>query len=312
MAWVFFVGDRVFKLKKPVRYPYLDFSTLEARHFACSEELRLNRELSPEVYIGLRALRKESGGRLSLSGSGSIVDWLVEMNRLPADRMLDELIESRSADTEGVKEAAKRLGQFYAKAVRVPQLPGEVFTRFRSEFEQDEHVLHRQDFAIDHGLAKTTLASMQAALSVVPPLIERRVEAHAYLEGHGDLRPEHICLTKPAAFIDRLEFNRDLRIVDPYDELAFLALECERLGDAAVGNLFFAVSSNMLKLDPPAALLTFYRASRALLRARLALVHLLEPNPRTPEKWEPRAQQYLILAHQALQSFQSFHAAAGR
>ncbi len=303
MAWVFLAGDRVFKLKKPVRYPYLDFSTLQARRFACAEELRLNREISPEVYLGLRALNQDANGTLNLSGMGSIVDWLVEMRRLPADRMLDVLIHERRVDLARLDAGARRLGGFYAQATRVSQSARQVLDRFEHEHAENKHVLRLRSFDLDYRLVSSVLDAMDDSFAIALPVIQQRIDANSYLEGHGDLRPEHICLTVPVAFIDRLEFNRELRITDPFDELVFLALECERLGSELAGRQFFHTCSEMFSPHPPAALLQFYRASRALLHARLALAHLLEPNPRTPEKWEPSARQYVAIAHEALSRF---------
>ena len=94
MSWVFLAGDRVYKLKKPVRFPYLDFSTLERREAACRAELRLNRRLAPDIYLDVVPLT-ETGGRLSIGGDGTPVDWLVMMKRLDERFMLDLMIEDR-------------------------------------------------------------------------------------------------------------------------------------------------------------------------------------------------------------------------
>jgi aminoglycoside phosphotransferase family enzyme len=134
-------------------------------------------------------------------------------------------------------------------------------------------------------------------------MIDARVAAKVYVEGHGDLRPEHVCLLEKPVFIDCLEFNRDLRILDPFDEIAYLGLECDRLGAAWIGQIFLLAAQKRLTVPAPHSLILFYRAARALLRARLALAHLTEPNPRTPEKWEPRARHYIGLAENALSAF---------
>jgi aminoglycoside phosphotransferase family enzyme len=116
------------------------------------------------------------------------------------------------------------------------------------------------------------------------------------IDGHGDLRPEHISLGDPVRIIDCLEFNPRLRAVDPYDEIAFLCLECERLGAPWAASYIKRHMSRLLGDGPAEALYTFYRCHRAMLRARLAIAHLLEPNPRTPEKWPRMARAYLDFA----------------
>ena len=114
----------------------------------------------------------------------------------------------------------------------------------------------------------------------------------AFVDGHGDLRPEHIWLGDPVRIIDCLEFNAQLRACDPFDEIAFLSLECERLGAAWAGE-HIRRRMRALRDGPPEELFFFYRCHRATLRARLAIAHLLEPDPRTPEKWPRLARPYL-------------------
>jgi aminoglycoside phosphotransferase family enzyme len=116
------------------------------------------------------------------------------------------------------------------------------------------------------------------------------------VDGHGDLRPEHIWLGDPVKIIDCLEFNRSLRAVDPFDEIAFLCIECERLGGAWAGEYIKRHARLTLSDGLPEELFTFYRCHRATLRARLTIAHLLEPNPRTVDKWPRLARTYLRLA----------------
>jgi aminoglycoside phosphotransferase family enzyme len=110
------------------------------------------------------------------------------------------------------------------------------------------------------------------------------------------LRPEHIWLNAEVRIIDCLEFNPRLRMVDPFDEIAYLDLECERLGAAWAGRYIKARVERGLNEHLPAALFHFYRSYRAMLRARLAIAHLSGPSPRTPEKWPRRARAYLDIA----------------
>ncbi|MBI3915832.1 MAG: hypothetical protein HY322_02345 [Betaproteobacteria bacterium] len=103
MSWVFLADALVYKLKKPVRYEFLDFSTLEARRLNCQREVELNRRLAPDVYRGTVPLTLRSDGSLRLGGPGTTIEWLVEMRRLPADRMLDAAIRSHSVEPADVR-----------------------------------------------------------------------------------------------------------------------------------------------------------------------------------------------------------------
>jgi uncharacterized protein len=305
MAWVFLAGDLAFKMKKPVRYEFLDFTSLAAREFTCREELRLNRRLAADVYLDVIPLRLDRSGVLSFSGAGPVVEWLVKMKRLPANRMLDFRIECGSVETADIIAFAEKLISFYRAEAPVAQSLDQVHRRFEAEHEKTVMLLSTGRFELDHNKTKSVLQRMTNALAVVRPLLAQRSNVGAYLEGHGDLRPEHICLISPPVVIDCLEFNREMRIVDPFDEVAFLDMECGRLGASRIGHEILEICVHRLPAPPPARLLDFYRSARALLRARLALSHLTEPNPRDPKKWEPRARQYAEIAEAALNRFES-------
>lgn len=302
MSWVFLAGHYVYKLKKPVAYPFLDFTSLVAREHFCREEVRLNVRLAGSVYIDVVPLCRDRDGNLSLAGCGTVIDWLVHMHRLPAERMLDVLIETSAVTPADIQPAAVRLMQFYGFCPPQHVPADRILARFRAEREEDAMLLSSGYFALDTERTRRVLAMMESAFRTATPLIAARVTAGAYVEGHGDLRPEHVCLTSEPVFIDCLEFSPDLRIIDPFDEIAYLGLDCERLGAAWIGEIFLNEARHRLATVPPELLLWFYRAARALLRARLALAHLIEPNPRTPEKWERRAMQYILLAESSLRS----------
>jgi aminoglycoside phosphotransferase family enzyme len=300
MSWVFLAGERVYKLKKPVSYSFLDFSTLAAREANCQEEVRLNRRLAPDTYLGVNPLRIDLEGRLSLCGEGSVVDWLVVMRLLPDDRMLDHRLARRLVGQNEVDRVTAVLASFYRRTARADISPAAYVDRFRRQQIANREVLTRRDFAVDHGRVPTVLDRLDNALNGDRALLEERVSSERILDGHGDLRPEHICLVEPIVIFDCLEFNRDLRLVDPFDEISFLGMECEALGAAWVGPVLVQQLGDKLGERPPDRLLMFYRAFRAVLRARLALAHLLDPEPREPGKWEPLATRYLTIAEEAL------------
>ncbi|MBI2719714.1 MAG: hypothetical protein HY245_04615 [Rhizobiales bacterium] len=305
MAYVFLAGEFAFKMKKPVHYEFLDFTSLAAREFTCREELRLNQRLAPGIYLDVMPLTRDAAGRLNLQGAGTIVEWLVKMKRLPARRMLDAAIAAKTVKEGDITRVGRILVDFYRATTPVWQSAETVISRFAAEHHRNADLLSSRQFDLDRGLTGKVLRRMSRALEAVRPLLASRIANGAIVEGHGDLRPEHICLVTPPVIIDCLEFNRDLRLVDPFDEIAFLDLECQRLGAAWIGKKLLESLMRELPPAPPPKLMAFYRGSRALLRARLALAHLTEPDPRTPAKWEPQARAYIELADAALGQFES-------
>lgn len=299
MSYVFLAGAHAYKLKKPVRFPFLDFSTVEAREADAREEVRLNRRLAPQTYLGTLPLVSREGG-LSLGGEGRVVDWLVEMRRLPRGLTLDRLLGEGPLDESRVEALAQTLGEFYRAADRTSLSPQAYAARFLREHAESRNVLMRRDFALDHGRVPAVLGRVDALLRENRALLEERVRQGRVVDGHGDLRPDHICFCAPIAIFDCLEFNWELRQVDPFDELAFLGVECALLGDFSLGPKLVARVAQALGDAPPAPLLSLYAATRAVLRARLAVAHLLDDAPRTPEKWEPLAARYMGLAETAL------------
>lgn len=306
MSWVFLAGDQVLKLKKPVRYPFLDFSTLEAREACCREEVRLNQRLAPGVYRGLMVLQ-ERDGRLALreegeAAIGRTVDWLVWMKRLPREQMLDRRLAMGRVEPVEIDALVAVLSSFYRDALRIAPDPAAYGARFEREHAVDRELLLRPQFQVPG--AAPALDRFERALRQGRGLLQARAEQGRIVDGHGDLRPEHVCLLDPPVVIDCLEFNAALRQVDPFDELAFLALECDMAGAAWIGPRLVAGCAAALQDEPPAALLHLYTAGRALLRARLAIAHLLDPRPRTPERWPPQAQRYVTRALCALDAFE--------
>jgi len=299
MAWVFLAGDRVYKMKKPVRYAFLDFSTAAARAHFVAEEIRLNRRLAPTVYLGAVALTLEADGTLRFAGAGRAVEWLVEMRRLPGERMLDRMVAAGAIDSQQIERLAARLIAFYRGLGAVEIAPEAYLQRFADQHAETRAVLTDPQFSLDGRRVAAVLDGFEQALAAMRPALEERVRAGRIVEGHGDLRPEHVCLCDPLAIIDCLEFDRSLRLVDPFDEIAFLGLECGRIGADWILPLLRRRLSAGLEDPIPDALLALYWRYRALLRARLALLHLSEPDPRQPEKWRPLAWRYIGLAEAA-------------
>jgi len=296
MSWVFLTRLYAWKLKKPVHYDFLDFRSLEARRLNCEEEVRLNRRLAPKIYIGTVPLTADAAGQLQLGGDGAAVDWLVQMHRLPADRMLDRAIEAGTVQAGEIAQVARLLAQFYSSAAPEPVTPSAYRSGITASLATNRDDLLDPDFGLPGDAVRTVAGRILRFLTAQAALFDRRVQQGRIVEGHGDLRPEHIFLGPNPAVIDCLEFNRDFRILDPVDELAFLAMECAQLGAGGIGDGILEACCRELDDRPPAELVTFFKAHRAMLRARLAILHLRDPGITESRRWRTRALAYLDLA----------------
>lgn len=296
MSWVFLTDRLAYKLKKPVRYDFLDFRSLEARRRNCRDEVRLNRRLAPKVYIAAMPLVIDAEGGLQLDGEGETVDWLVRMRRLPSERMLDRAIRQGTVRRGELRAVARLLADFYGNAVRVTIPPREFCHGLGNAVMENRRKLEAPEFGLSADAIDTVCKTLDKVLVDQAALFEQRVHHGCIVEGHGDLRPEHVYLGPEPAVIDCLEFKREFRILDWVDELAFLAMECEHLGSPGPGKEILETCCRELDDEPPAALIHFYKAFRALLRAKLSILHLRDADTSDPEKWRRQATEYLALA----------------
>jgi aminoglycoside phosphotransferase family enzyme len=292
MSWVFLTDTQAWKLKKPVRTEYLDFSTLEARRRDSLREVRLNRRLAKDVYLGIVPLAMKKQGHLQLGGKGTPVDWLVCMRRLPADLMLDDMIARHAVLETDILKLASLLAAFYKKACPVPMTGSQYRARLAAHLEGARIELIRVEYGLSADVVEPVIRTQMKCLQENSRIFDARTRTRKIIEAHGDLRPEHVCLEAQPVVIDCLEFNRDLRILDAASELAFLALECERLGAPHVGEIVLGKYIQETGDRPADVLLDFYRSYHACIRAKIAIWHIRDGIP-DRAKWIRKANEYL-------------------
>lgn len=297
MSWVFLTESHAYKLKKPIRAPAFDHTSLEARALACDTELRLNRRLAAGVYLAVVPVVAAAEGP-RVEAAGSPIDWLVKMRRLPRDRMLDACIARRAVEAADVACLARVLGEFYATAEPHPLTPSAYRAWFAADIEAKGESLAQPRYGIDPALLRGLLAAQRQWLARHGELLDAR--AGAVVDAHGDLRPEHVCLVDPApVVIDCLEFSQQLRLLDPVSELSFLALECRRLGAAWIGTELLAAHARDTAAASP-GLVAFYQSHHALVRAAIAVWHLDDDGIERTDSWPERATWYLRTARERL------------
>jgi aminoglycoside phosphotransferase family enzyme len=174
--------------------------------------------------------------------------------------------------------------------------PASYLLSLRRAAAVDRRILLHPSFALNRGTIERISRIQRRFLQQRRKVLTERIHRRFIVDAHGDLRPEHIWLSAPYPIIDCLEFNASLRALDALDELAFLHLECERLGGLPAAEQIRRRLAHALDDDAASGLFLFYRSHRAMLRARLSIAHLFDANPRTPEKWPRLARVYLGLA----------------
>lgn len=296
MSWVFLTDHFAYKMKKPVANDYLDFRGIDARRHYCQEEVRLNQRLARSVYLGVVPVTQATDGTLEFSGEGTAIDWLILMRRLPATLSLEYCIRNHSTPLQVIETLGAKLAQFYAYGQQV-HMP---LSLYRGWFIEGIEEIMAELLNPEHDLPEDALSEianmMRAFLVQRAPLFDQRVRDGRIVDGHGDLRAEHVYLEKVPLVVDCIEFSQKLRAVDAAFDLSFLALDCERLGGREVGAQLFDIYRKMKKDDPPGELIHFYQTYHACSRARISLWHLREPQYRESPKWLMQAREWLLLA----------------
>lgn len=303
MSWVFLTDNFAYKLKKPVRTHFLDFSTLAARRHFCEEEVRLNRRLAQNIYLDVSVLCETDIGDLFLDGPGTPVDWLVKMHRLPREQMLDFLLYKGAIGELEIHRFMRVLIDFYRTA-RPVHLPARDYKqRLMRDVDANHAAIADRRYAIDREQRAAIHARQKQFLTDPFDWLKRRATDKRIIEAHGDLRPEHVCLTTTPVFIDCLEFKREFRLMDPLHELAYLAMECDHLKAPFVDPIVFQAYYAGTGDSAPRPLVEFYKSERAILRVKLALWHLHHHASDENRMWTSRARHYLDLASSYCERF---------
>lgn len=300
MSWVFLTDDRAYKLKKPVRYPFVDHRTIEARRRDCEDEVRLNEALAPGVYLGTIPLTRDREGTLALDGVGRVVEWLVVMRRVPDRALLDHRLrdDPGSIGEPEIEAFIDHLVGFYRTTTRRPVEPDAHREALRSGLGLDREELLRHGHAIDVARVSRLVDGLERTIVGLPDLGDR---GRRLVDGHGDLRPEHVVLGPRPLVLDRITFDDRLRHVDPVYDLALLAVECRLLGATELGERIVARHLERAGDPAPPAVVALYRALRATTRARLSIAHLTDSS-RDAGKWLDRTDAYLEIATDELRA----------
>ena len=269
ISWVFLAEREVWKVKKPLLLPFLDFSTAEKRRMACEAEVELNRRLAPDVYLGVVPITLDSSGRHRLGGSGAAVDWAVHMARLSeADRADVRLGDGRLTASD-LKRIAERIVDFHQRARSDDQT-----ARFGSVAAITENVKENLDQGgpaasryLSEAEADVIEAGQMGFLSDPSAAFEDRVEGGRVLEGHGDLRLDHIYLEEGGAIriLDCIEFNERFRFLDACSDVAFLSMDRRR----DLAEYFLACYARQSNDYDLYRLVGFYESYRAYVRGKV-------------------------------------------
>ena len=302
ISYVFLAGPYVYKVKKAVKFPFLDYSTLENRRHFCDVELRLNRRLAPNTYLKTVAICRAHGSFYldeKITDPEHIVEYAVKMNRLPEDRMLTSLIRDESVKPEHIAEIAKKLAAFHKKAAIEQSArfgsPQAIASRVRDNFRETRRFIGR---TLDKSNFERIQDYSEGFLKENSNLLERRVAEGHVREGHGDLRAEHVCLVNDIEIFDCIEFDEALRYNDVASELGFLSMDLDFLGEADFSAELESAYASAARDPGMAPLLPFYKCYRAYVRGKVESLKSDEQDVDDDERRKAALQalRYFLLA----------------
>lgn len=289
ISWVFVAGDRAYKLKKPVTFPFLDYSSPEIRRCMCERELDVNVEYARDTYLGVRAV-VDVGGRLALAPGDAeeAIEHVVEMRAFDQTTTLRHLVDSRLATVHDMQRLGTYVASMHAKA-RVAPSHARTVEHLEQSVADNLHTLSLLPEELLHPMDLLACERFVASfMSNRCELLLERAARGLVLDGHGDMRLEHVLVDDRIQIVDRIEFNDCLRFVDAADDLAFLVME---LGAAGAWDLAAALVCAYRESggDPgPDELIAFWACHRALIRAKIAYLQALDQGERSSTAEEAR------------------------
>jgi aminoglycoside phosphotransferase family enzyme/predicted kinase len=271
ISHLFFAGDLVYKIKKAVRFSFLDYSTLGKRRYYIDEELSLNRRLAPTVYLGVVPIGCDVSG-WRLGASENPLEFALLMRRLPDSRMLPVLLESAQITPEMMRSLAQVLAGFHANAQQLH--PSGAATHFDTVAKQWRDNLEDVEQLIGNAIDLESFAAIKAFgdnfLDQNRGFISRRAFDGWVRDGHGDLHCEHVCFAPEGIQIfDCIEFDPQLRLCDLASEIGFLLMDLEARGGAPLGEALLIRYSDLINDSNLPILLPFYKCYRALIRGKV-------------------------------------------
>lgn len=276
ISWLLLGPEYVLKIKKPVQFSFLDFSTKEKRKFYCQEELRLNRRLSPGMYLGVIPIRAFGGKILTGDNDGEIIDYAVLMRRMDEQRQMDLLLRKNQVPVEQIERLAKQLADFHLRARKIKS-PLEL-----EQMQVDFGDILKCQQQIQSLLGQRAVNSLEDIVDAAQVFLEEQA-FHLYvrkmqgwtIDGHGDLHSRNIFLLDKPVIFDCIEFGDHFREVDVLDELAFLCMDLDFHHRPDLAQHFlrtYLTQNSCMSTEIDRQLFVYYKLYRANVRLKVEVL----------------------------------------
>jgi uncharacterized protein len=297
VSLIFLAGDRAYKLKRAITFPYLDFSTAERRRSACEAELALNRRTAPDLYLEVRGLSRIADGGVGFGTEGPVVDWIVVMRRFDQTELFDELAKTGRLNAALMIQLADHIAAFHRAAEPRPDRGGAAAMAAVAETNHSCLMAAQDAGFVAERIVEIRTRSFER-LAAVGAVLDRRRTAGKVRRCHGDLHLRNVCLFegRPTLF-DCLEFSDELASVDVLYDLAFLLMDLEHRGLAEPASLVFNRYLDLTGEDDALAAMPLFLSSRAAIRAHVTAAAMERATqPEAKLEMAAEARRYLDLS----------------
>jgi aminoglycoside phosphotransferase family enzyme len=300
ISLVFVADEFVYKVKKPVNFGFLDFTSLEKRAFYCRQELTLNRRLAKDIYLDVLPVRFEAKKYTMRSRKGRVVEYALKMKRISEQRLMKSLYERGALTENHLRRLAQRLAMFHRDALSSPEIDafGEP-ERFRINTDENFSQIRKY---VGRSIEREQFSVLQdwtdRFYGTRRELFEKRIQQGKIRDCHGDLHMEHVCFSRNLSIIDCIEFNDRFRYSDTVADIAFLLMDLEYHGgkkhSASLWKYYRAFAAER-DVEP---LLGFYKVYRAVVRGKVNSFQVDDPTISAEDKETAvqKARKYFALA----------------
>jgi len=303
---LFLTGNYVYKVKKPVDFGFLDFTSLEKRKYFCEQEVKLNRRLSPDIYLGVERITEE-GNRILLGGQGKLLEYAVKMKQIPEEFLMDKLLEKKQVTSKMIESVSEKLVQFYFFAETNDRIKS--FARpERLKQDTDENFGQTKKYievTIPREVYEEVKKRTNDFFGTKMEIFYQRIATDRIRDCHGDLRLEHIFWGEEVSIFDCIEFNERFRYTDVAADIAFLAMDLDYHNREDLSEHLIRAYIGESGDHELMGVLDFYKCYRAYVRGKVESFRLDDPHIPEEEKKGAleRARKYFNLAYRYVRRF---------
>ncbi|MEO5996740.1 MAG: hypothetical protein ABIN89_08405 [Chitinophagaceae bacterium] len=272
ISWVILCEKFAYKIKKPIHYSFLDFSTIEKRHYYCKRELALNKRLTDDIYLDVQNITKKNGLPSVNGKDGEIIDYAVRMRKVNREFQMDLLLAKNDVTVLQIQQLAEKIASFHTHTdiiYRKDYL--DVATKFK-DLEMEKVYLGEQLGAHTKQMITHSIDASDRFVEKNKHLVAARLREHFYRDCHGDLHSRNIFFVPEPQPFDCIEFNDDIRQIDVLNEVAFLCMDLEALGRKDLSDLFMSDYNKLfpsMKTEEDRKLFVYYKSYRSNIRAKI-------------------------------------------